>query len=135
VPLGPIDKMEFDRGTRFSPIMPELLFRIGRRDKVDVQYTYGFNLPTLYPVPMHELSIGSGFGFKTDYNLRFGAAVSEDYATIFISGEALIGKKIGLTLKYNFAGSDFYSSTNYSEYIDRKGRILFGANYRFGFEK
>jgi len=41
-------------------------------------------------------------------------------------------------LKYNFRGADFYRYTvddPVGQYIDRKGRILFGLNYRFGFEK
>ena len=134
VPGGPIDKPYFDRGTRFSPILPEVLLRVGRRDVVDLKYTYGFNLPTSIPVLLHELSIGSGFGFKTEYNLRLGAAMSNYYTTTFISAEALLGKNLGLTFKYNFGGEDFYYYSTNPEYLDRKGRILFGANYRFGFK-
>jgi hypothetical protein len=135
VPGSPIDKPEFDRGTRFSPILPEVLLRVGRRDIFDLQYKYGFYLPACIPVLLHELSIGSGFGYKTDYNLRVGTAVSENYATTFISAEALLNKNFGLTLKYNFRGDDFYFSNNYTESVERHGRILFGANYRFGFTR
>ena len=134
VPGSPIDRPSFNRGTRFSPVLPEVLFRVGRRDILDLQYRYGFNLPVSLPVLLHEFSLGTGFGFKTDYSLRFGAAVSENYSTTFISAEALLGKKIGLSFKYNFGGYDFYYSDNYYEFIERKGRIQFGANYRFGFK-
>jgi prolipoprotein diacylglyceryltransferase len=135
VPGKPIDESSFDRGTRFSPVLPEVMLRVGRRDILDFQYSYGFDLPAPLPVLLQEISIGTGFGFRTDYNLRFGAAFSENYSTTFISAEALIGKKIGLTFKYNFAGEDFYFSNNYSDFIERRGRFQFGANYRFGFKK
>jgi prolipoprotein diacylglyceryltransferase len=135
VPVNPIDNATFERGTRFSPVLPEVLLRVGRKDILDLQYSYGFNLPTSIPVLLQEISIGTGFGFRTDYNLRFGAAFSQNYSTKFISAEALLGKKVGLTFKYNFAGEDFYFSHNYNNVIERRGRFQFGANYRFGFKK
>jgi hypothetical protein len=65
-----------------------------------------------------------------------GGAISNNDSFIFVSAEGLLSKQFGLTFKYNFAGEDFYHySTDYSEIIDRKGRILFGLNYRFGFQK
>ena len=134
VPAGPLEKQYFDRGTRVSPFLPEVLLRVGRRDILDLQYRYGFNLPTSVPVLLHEFSIGTGFGSKTDYNLRFGTAVSDYYSPKFITAEALLSKGIGLSFKYYFGGEDFYLSNNYPEFIERKGRIQFGANYRFGFK-
>ena len=135
VPLEPIDKASFERGTRFFPILPEVLFRLGRRDILDFQYSYGFNSPTSIPVLLNEFSIGTGFGYRTDYNLRIGTAFSQNYFTKFISAEALVGKKLGLSFKYNFGGDNFYLSNNYIYNIERRGRFLFGANYRFGFKK
>ena len=134
VPQNPIDANKFDQGTRFSPIMPDLYLRVGRRDIVDLQYTFGSGFPTIFPVLMHEVSIGSGFGFKTDYNFRLGQALSGNDGFAFISAEALIGKQFGLTFKYNFGGEEFYNSSNY-EVIDRKGRFMAGMNYRFGFRE
>ena len=135
VPLEPMKQASVTRGTRFSPILPEVFFRFGRRDILDVQYSYGFNSPTSIPVLLNEFSIGTGFGYRTDYNLRVGSAFSQNYSTMFISGEAAIGKKLGLTFKYNFGGDDFYLTDNYAYSIERRGRFLFGANYRFGFKK
>lgn len=134
VPGWPIDKVTFDRGTRFSPVMPEVLVRVGRRDWVDLQYNYGFNYPSSIPVNMHELSIGSGFGFETNYQIRAGLGISNNYSFPFISAEALLNRSIGLSLKYCFAGSDFYSY-NTNTTFPRKGRLSFNLNYRFGFEK
>jgi prolipoprotein diacylglyceryltransferase len=133
--LSPIDKPSYDRGTRFSPLMPGLMLRIGRKDIIDVQYSYGFDLPAPIPVMLHQVSIGTGLGYKTDYSLRLGAALSENYATIFLSAEALLCKNLGLTFKYNFGGDDFYFAYPSTDFVDRKGRIQFGANYRFGYKK
>jgi prolipoprotein diacylglyceryltransferase len=134
VPGNPVDEITFNRGTRYSPIMPEAYFRVGRRDILDLKYTYGFNFPTSFPVLLHEISIGSGFGHETEYSLRFGIDVSKNEGFTFLSGEGLINKKIGLTLKYNFGNGDFFDSS-LNEVETRKGRILFGANWRFGFKK
>lgn len=134
VPSGPINKTTFDRGTRFSPILPEVLVRVGRRDIVDIQYNYGFNYPSSFPVNLHELSIGSGFGFETNYHLNAGLGVSHDYAFPFISAEALLNKSIGLSAKYYFPGADFYSYETGAT-LPRKSRLSFNLNYRFGFEK
>jgi hypothetical protein len=136
VPQNPIDQLKFDAGTRFSPIMPEVYFRVGRRDILDLRYTYWSDSPSPFPVLLHEFSIGSGFSFKTDFSLRIGAALSNYDSFAFISGEGLLSEKVGLTFKYNFSGEDFYNSNDYTQAaIDRKGRILFGMNYRFGFHK
>ena len=79
---------------------------------------------------MHELSLGSGFGFKTDFSLRFGLAASYYGTNKFISTEGLINKKTGFNLKYYFGGyEDGTLDINYP------GRILLGITYRFGFEK
>ena len=74
VPQSPIDQIKFNEGTRFSPIMPEVYFRVGRRDILDIRYTYWSDFPSPFPVLLHEFSIGSGFSFKTDFSLRLGGA-------------------------------------------------------------
>jgi len=92
VPVSPVDKRFFDRGTRFSPILPEVQIRIGPKEVFNLQYNYGFNYPASLPVLPHELSIGTGFGLKDGYDLRLGIAVAHDYSTAFLSAEALLGK-------------------------------------------
>jgi phosphatidylglycerol:prolipoprotein diacylglycerol transferase len=133
VPLNPIDETSYYSGTRYSPILPEAYLRVGRRDILDLKYTYGFNFPTSLPLLFQDVSLGSGFGNKTEYSLRVGAAISKYYSYTFISAEGLVGKKIGLTFRYNFGNGNFYSGNN--QVVYRPGRILFGANYRFGFKK
>ena len=134
VPAGPINQTKFNRGTRFSPFLPEVLVRAGRRDIVDLQYNYGFNYPSSFPVNLHEFSIGSGFGSETNYHFSAGLGVTNYYSFPFISAEALLNKSIGLSVKYYFPGEDFYSYDTGTT-IPRKGRLNFSLNYRFGFEK
>jgi len=109
VPGSPIDQAIFDRGTRFSPLLPDIYFRVGRRDILDLRYTFNNNFPTSLPVTTHEFSVG-------------------------FSAEGLFNKQVGFTFKLNLDnGSFIYSSNNV---IDKKaGRVLLGLNYRFGFEK
>jgi len=134
VPAGPSNKTTFDRGTRFSPVMPEVLVRVGRRDIFDLQYNYGFNYPSSFPVNMHELSMGSGFGIETNYHLNAGIGMTNNFSAPFISAEALLNKNIGLSVKFYFPGEDFYQYDTGTT-MPRKGRLSFNLNYRFGFEK
>jgi len=134
VPAGHINQSTFDRGTRFSPVLPEVLIRVGRRDWIDLQYNYGFNYPSSFPVNLHELSIGSGFSQATNYHLSAGLGITNNYSFPFISGEALLNRSIGISAKYYFPGTDFYMYETGTT-LPRKGRLSFSLNYRFGFEK
>lgn len=131
--LGPIDKITFDRGTRFMPFMPEAYLRIGVRDAADLQYTYGFTLPSPVPVLMHELSLGTGLGSAETHSLRFGAAISDQYSTLFLSATAQLGTKTGVFLKYYLPGDDFYYTWPNTDVRKRSPRLNFGMSYRFGF--
>lgn len=130
-PLNPSDQVYFGKGTIFSPVMPAASFRLGRPDIINVKYTYGFNFPAPFPVLTHELSIGTGFGKKTDYSLRYGILIPfyEQPNAKFFSFEGRLNKQIGLNLKYTFVGHG-------AGPVDKSYKnLLFGANYRFGFNK
>lgn len=130
VPQSPIDETSINSGTKYFVVMPEFSARVGRRDIVDLKYTYGFNFPATFPVLINELSIGSGFGNKSDFSIRYGIAASKSDSFSFLSAEGLVNKQFGLTFKYSFR------SMQYSGISDKSsGRILFGLNYRFGAEK
>src|ERR1035437_5854912 len=77
IPVSPINDKTFDEGTRFSPVMPEVSLRLGRRDILDLKYSYGFNFPSTFPMLLHEISIGSGFGKKNDFTIRYGFGFSK----------------------------------------------------------
>ena len=136
IPQKQINATTFDNGTWFSPVMPEGSLRLGRRDILDMRYAYGFNFPATFPLLVNEFSIGSGFGFKTDFSIRYGFIISQvNPSNQFFSAEGLVSKKIGLTLKYSFGHSDFSNINGASMGNESAERILFGLNYRFGFTK
>lgn len=130
VPQAPSKDFSVPDATKFFVILPEFMMRLGRQDILDLKYSYGFNSPTMFPVVMNELSLGSGFGNKTNYSFRYGVAFSDNNSNQFISAEGLVDKKVGLIVKYNFG-----NSSNYGPSPDLHGRIQLGFNYRFGFEK
>jgi len=74
-----------------------------------------------------ETSIGSGFGQKKDYGLRFG--ISFPTGTKFLLAEGVINKQVGFNIMYLFG----YQTVPY----DQKSpfRLVFGMNYRFGFSE
>jgi phosphatidylglycerol:prolipoprotein diacylglycerol transferase len=130
VPQASSDNYSVPDATKFFVVLPEFSMRVGRQDILDLKYSYGFNSPSMFPVVMSELSLGSGFGNKTNYSLRYGVAFSDNNSNQFISAEGLVDKKVGLMMKYNFE-----SKSNYGPSPDLHGRIQVGFNYRFGFEK
>jgi prolipoprotein diacylglyceryltransferase len=136
IPQKPIDATTFDNGTWFFPIMPEASIRLGRRDILDLKYAYGFNFPATFPLLVNEFSLGSGFGNKTDFSIRYGLMVSKyNPFNQFFSAEGLVSKQIGLTLKYSFGHTEFNYINGTSMGHNSAERILFGVNYRFGFTK
>jgi phosphatidylglycerol:prolipoprotein diacylglycerol transferase len=132
-----LNETSFNKGTRFSPVMPEINFRVGRRDILDVTYSYGFNNYTAFPVLASEISLGSGFGQKTDLSLRLGTLISEINSNTFISGEWVIEKKLGINFKYHFGTYSEYNPYWYYPVSQSRspGILIIGASYRFGFEK
>lgn len=123
IPIEPQDKSFFNSGTKQLFFLPEASFRIGRRDYFDIRYDYGLQKPTTLPVQTHEISLGTGFGNRSDYSLRLGVGTGYLDEFTFISMEALLRENFGLKLKYNFN----FSGTGY-------GWGALGVNYRFGFE-
>jgi prolipoprotein diacylglyceryltransferase len=124
IPIAPIDSYIYEEGTKFSPFMPSGLLRVGPKDILDLKYNFGFNFPSSFPVLTHELSVGSGFGSKTNFDLRLGLGLAKT-SNYFISAEGLISKQFGLNLRYDY-GNTYYFEHNSSWFI-------LGAYYRFGF--
>lgn len=108
-------------------VLPEFYIRVGRRDIIDIDYNYGFMFPSPYPTLNQRFSIGSGFGQKSDYSLRYGIFLP--LASNFISAEGLINKNIGLKMMYIFK-EDIDSYTFPDQKV--KGKVVVGLNYRFG---
>ncbi len=110
-------------------VLPEFYIRVGRRDILDIDYNYGFLFPSPYPTLNQRLSIGTGFGQKSDYSLRYG--YFNPLGSKFISAEGLINKNIGFKMMYIFK-----EDVNSYEFPDSKvkGKVVVGLNYRFGKE-
>jgi hypothetical protein len=121
----------------FSPVMPEVSLRIGRPDMFDVRYSYGFNTPGTFPLLGNEFSIGSGLGSISDYSVRLGAVISVINEPIgFFSFDGLVTSHFGISMKYYFGGVYLYDPNMPSESIHKSNnQLMFGLNYRFGFEK
>lgn len=107
-------------------ILPEFYVRLGRRDILDIDYNYGFLFPSAYPTLNQRISIGSGFGYKADYSLRYGYFLPLE--TQFISAEGLINERLGINMMYIFKEDNVFENHN------PKGKLVFGLNYRFGFK-
>jgi prolipoprotein diacylglyceryltransferase len=129
IPSKALDDLSFKNGTKMSPVMPGVSVRLGRRDILDAKYNYGLGFPTSVPVLEHEVSVGSGFGLKPDYSLRYGIGFSHNGGHTFVSAEGLVHKQWGLRLKYNFASPVYFETSNYYG-----AWFELGANYRFGFK-
>ena len=107
-------------------VLPEFYIRVGRRDILDIDYNYGFLFPSPYPTLNQRFSIGTGFGQKSDYSLRYGIFMPLE--SKFISAEGLINKNIGLKMMYIFKEpQDYYDIDE-----NAKGKFVVGLNYRFG---
>jgi len=134
-PMKPIDEPIFDRGTRVFPIMPEASLRVGRHDILDLRYDFGLNFPTTFPLLAHGLSLGSGFGNKTNFDFRYGVELSNKNGSLqqFLSAEGLLSRQIGIRLKYSFGEAEFYDYSSSITEFKNFQRIQFGLNYRFGF--
>ena len=108
-------------------VLPEFYIRVGRRDILDIDYNYGFMFPSPYPTLNQRFSIGTGFGQKSDYSLRYGIFLPLE--SKFISAEGLINKNIGLKMMYIFK-EDIDSYAFPGQKV--KGKVVVGLNYRFG---
>jgi hypothetical protein len=135
IPYAPVDAFELTKSTSSFPLMPEGYFRVGRRDIFDFRYDFGTKLASTYPVLLHELSIGSGFGFRNDAGVRIGMDFGRSKGTgispnYFVSASALLSKKLGLTARY-----DFNNEIGYNAPVNEGSWLSLGASYRFGFKK
>lgn len=129
VPADNVSENRTVKGSIHSMIAPEFMIRLGRKDILDIGYNYGMNSYATFPVLMHELSLGTGFGHKADYDFRIGRVYNDDSNVAFMSCQFPVSSRIGLNLRYNFGNYGFDRS------YKSKGILVLGAGYRFGIEK
>jgi prolipoprotein diacylglyceryltransferase len=124
VPVSPIDAKTYNNGTKFSPILPEFYFRVGRRDILDLETAMGFQFPSPLPALSYHASLGSGFGLTSDYSLRVGFFLPS--VSGYISAEGLVSKNFGVSLMYLAGRRTIY----YLPY-GNSPTLSIGLNYRF----
>lgn len=106
-------------------ILPEFYLRVGPKKYVDIDYNYGFIMPSAYPTLYSRSSIGSGFGLSQDYSLRYGRIWNLE--TNYISAEALITDDFGVNVMYIFKENNLHFQAD-----EASGKFVISLNYRFG---
>ena len=122
-----IDETNIEDAQKAYNFFPELYFRVGRPEYLDIDFKHGFLFPSPYPTLYQRISIGSGFGKSSDYSLRYGKILPIDAS--FISAEGLFSDQFGANVMYIFNENSSVPSQNTS------GKIIFGINYRFDFKR
>ena len=106
-------------------ILPEVYLRVGPRKYLDIDYNYGFIMPSAYPTLYSRSSVGSGFGLSQDYSFRYGRIWNLE--TNYISAEALLTDQLGVNLMYVFKEKNFQFQKD-----EASGKLVLSLNYRFG---
>jgi len=120
-----IEASNIDDAQKNYRILPEFYLRLGPRKYLDVDYNYGFMIPSAYPTLYSRSSIGSAFGLSQDYSFRYGHIWNLD--TDYISAEALLTDDFGVNLMYVFKENNYEFQSN-----EASGKFVIGLNYRFG---
>jgi hypothetical protein len=102
-----------------TPVMPSLYARIGPRRWFFTQYDFANAFPSSTPANLHQLSIGSGFGARNGFALRFGTPVT--HCCSFLSVTVPM-QKLSLDAYYNF-GNTFAGDPTGSDYDIREFRF------------
>ena len=121
-PYEAIDERIISSGLRNFPLMPYGKVRVGPYDIVDLEYKFLDDFPTQLPLLTHQLSIGSGFGFKNGSGLRVG--LLPPYEGFFVSASALISQKFMIRAKYmnTYAPATHFGGNSHF--------VSLGLNYR-----
>lgn len=120
-----IDVSNLEDAKKNYTILPEFYLRVGPRKYLDIDYNYGFMMPSAYPTLYSRSSIGSGFGLSKDYSFRYGRIWNLE--TNYISAEALLTDQLGINLMYVFKEKNYQFQED-----ETSSKIVFSLNYRFG---
>ena len=123
-----VESVDLSDASKKHTVLPEFYFRLGRRDWLDVDYNYGFLMPSAFPTIYGRLSVGSSFGLSPDYSFRYGKIYPIE--SNFISAKGLITDRIGVNVMFVFKEKNNYYNENFN--TGSSGKIVFGLNYRFG---
>jgi len=111
-------------GTKESPVLPQFYFRIGPKNILFLSYKYADHFPSPFPGTYQNIEIGSGFGTKNGFNLRFGTDTQD---------KTYLAAYIPINNKFVF--EPFYGWANSHESltgINVQHQLSIGLHYRFG---
>jgi phosphatidylglycerol:prolipoprotein diacylglycerol transferase len=120
-----LDISNIDDAQKNYNLLPEFYMRVGQKKYVDIDYNYGFMIPSAYPTLYSRSSIGSGFGLSQDYSLRYGQIWNLE--TGYIAAEGLLNNNLGVNIMYVFKENNFQFQEN-----EASGKFILSLNYRFG---
>lgn len=111
-----------ETGTRKSPVFPQIYARVGPKHIAFISYKFADQFPSPFPGWYQNLEVGSGFGLKNGFNIRYGTDIGEK---VYLTGY--------IPLDENFVIEPFYGWMN-SYDIEPTHHKLFslGLHYRFG---
>ena len=108
----PFDEHSISSGIKTFPFLPSFKLRVGPYDIIDLEYKFQDVFPTQFPVPTHQISLGSSFGLHNGSGIRIGTAPPEE--SFFVNANVLIKRKFMIQAKYmhtyfQYGGSNFFS--------------------------
>jgi len=112
VATAPFDEHSISSGIKTFPFLPSLKLRLGPYDIIDLEYKFLDEFPSQFPVPTHQISLGSSFGMHNGTGIRIGTAPPEE--SFFINANVLIKRKFMIQAKYmhtyfRYGSSNFFS--------------------------
>ncbi len=119
VPASAFDARSINTGIKTFPILPYVKLRVGPYDIFDMEYKFQDEFPTQFPIPIHQISWGSGFGMTNGSGLRIG--VIAPVSGFFVSGRILLRQKFMIQAKYTYSGEFNYGNSQI---------MSFGFSYR-----
>ena len=109
-----------------TPIFPQFYFRVGPLRYFYADFHLADQFPTSMPGLAFQAGIGTGFGLKNGFNIRFGRSFL-DKGGYYTSAYIPIKNRIVMEPLYLWTGSGSSSSVKLPE-----NQFSFGLSYRFG---
>jgi hypothetical protein len=113
-----------DTGTRESPVLPMLYFRIGIQRTLFVSYKFADQFPTPFPGHYQNIEVGSGFGAKNGFNIRYG---SDGQTKNHIAAYIPINENNVFEPLYGWVSNEDINTSIQQQFV-------FGLHYRFGYK-
>lgn len=104
-------------GTNSTVFVPQFSIRFGPKNILFAEYSYANQFISPLPDMPRDFSIGSGFGFGTDFYIKFGSVISSADDTQYFAAYIPIKDKFVVEPLWRFGNGNTF---------------MLGAHYRFG---